>query len=187
MYAFEDVHRALNAGIRGFLVSDEGLLSALKELKGLGKIPDDVALKTSVSMGHGNPAAAKVLEDLGANSFNVPVDLTLETLWSIRQTIGIPIDQYIESPAKLGGATRYYELPDIVRVCSPVNLKFGLSTEELTDPVGIHTSSLAQLQVRERVRLAALGLELLAEAGLQKEMADPNRPRNGVPERPSGD
>lgn len=180
-YALEDVYRALEAGIRGFLISDEGLMSVLRDLRAMGEIPSDVAIKTSVSMGYGNPASARVLETLGANSFNLPVDVSLGTLAAIRKAVRIPLDIYIEAPASLGGDVRLYELPDIVRIASPVNLKFGLSTEETTDPIGVHTQHTADLQVKERVRLAALGLEILSRNGLASEMSPFTKGRLGVP------
>lgn len=180
-FALGDVHRALDAGIRGFLVSDEGLLWCLGQLRNQGVIPPEVALKTSVSMGHGNAASAMLIEKLGADSFNLPVDLDVGSLADIRHAIQIPVDQYIEAPALLGGGQRYHELADIVTSCAPVNLKFGLATETLTDPVGLHTEPTALVQARERVRLAALGVEFLRGAGLLDAMADPNRPRHGIP------
>ncbi len=181
LHALEDVHRALEAGIRGFLVSDEGLLDVLRGLRESGDVPADVVLKTSVSMGHGNPASAKVLEKLGADSVNLPVDLPLESLAAIRQAISAPIDQYIEAPHTFGGSMRLYDIPEIVRVASPVNLKFGLSTEELTDPIGLHTQHIAILQIQERIRLASLGMEILSKDGLLPSMSPVGTNRSGVP------
>lgn len=181
VHALEDVHRALEAGIRGFLVSDEGLLDVLSDLRQSGEVPADVALKTSVSMGHGNPASVKVLEKLGADSVNLPVDLPLEALAAIRQAISVPVDQYIEAPRTFGGSMRLYDIPDIVRIASPVNLKFGLSTEELTDPVGLHTQHIAILQIQERIRLASLGMEILSKEGLLSNMSPVAKDRAGIP------
>jgi len=180
-YALEDVIRALDAGIRGFLISDEGLMSVLRDLRDMGEIPSDVVIKTSVAMGYGNPAAGRVLESLGASSFNLPVDMGLGTLAAVRKAVRIPVDIYIEAPACYGGAVRLYEIPDIVRVASPVNLKFGLSTEELTDPIGVHTQQTADLQIKERVRLATIGLEILEKNGLTSDMSPFTRGRPGVP------
>lgn len=178
-YALEDVERALEAGNRGFLIADEGLLSVLSQLRERGAIPAEVLLKTSVSMGHGNPASARVLFELGANSFNLPVDLTLGTIAAIRRAIPIPLDIYIEAPADFGGGHRFHELAEIVRIASPVHIKFGLSTEVLTDPVGLHTQATANIQVKERVRLASVGLEVLDRAGLLGQMSPD--PANGRP------
>lgn len=180
-HALLDVERALEAGIRGFLISDEGLLDILRSLKGSGEIPADVRLKTSVSMGHGNPASVRVLERLGANSVNVPVDLPLETLSAIRQAVSVPLDQYIEAPASMGGGIRFYEIPDMIRLVAPIHLKFGLSTEELTDPVGLHSQQTAILQMQERVRLASLGMEILSKENLLGSMSPVGTHRAGVP------
>lgn len=174
-FALADVERALEAGHRGFLISDEGLLWVLSELRERGDIPAEVALKTSVSMGHGNPASARVLCKLGADSFNLPVDLPLGAIAAIRRAIPIPLDVYVEAPADYGGANRFHEMAQLVRVASPVHLKFGLSTEVPTDPVGLHLQDVANAQVQERVRLAAVGLELLDRAGLSAQMS-PVRP-----------
>lgn len=182
--ALREVDRALAAGIRGFLVSDEGLLVSLAALRKDGSIPAEVALKTSVSMGYGNAAAVRWLEAAGADSFNLPVDLDLQTLSDIRHAVTIPLDQYVEAPALLGGGQRFDEVGEIVEACAPVNLKFGLSTEELTDPVGLHSRDLAIAQVRERVRLAALGFELLTEQGMGDAVAATDRRRPGVPVAP---
>lgn len=181
LYALEDVYRALEAGVRGFLISDEGLLSVLDQLREQGEIPANVELKTSVSMGHGNPASARVLWRLGANSFNMPVDLTLGAIAAIRRAIPLPLDIYIEAPADMGGSHRFHELPEIVRVAAPVHLKFGLSTEAATDPVGLHLQSTANLQVKERVRLAAVGLEVLERAGLTSRMSPVGEGRTANP------
>jgi hypothetical protein len=181
LYALEDVKRAIDAGIRGFLISDEGLIWVLSQLRELGEIPADVVIKTSVSMGYGTPAAAKVLETLGINSFNLPVDLSLGTIAAFRHSIHVPMDLYIEAPTGMGGSNRFYELQDIVNIASPVHLKFGLSTEELTDPIGIHTQEKADLQVRERIRLAAIGLEILSNDGYMSFMSPKIKNRKGVP------
>lgn len=173
LFALEDVVRALKAGVLGFLVSDEGLLSVLNQLRSFGEIPAEVSLKTSVSMGHGNPASAQVLWHLGANSFNLPVDLPLGAIAAIRRAVPIPLDVYVEAPADLGGGSRFHELPEIVRIAAPVHLKFGLSTESPTDPVGLHLQSTANLQIKERVRLAAIGLETLDRAGFLGKMSPP--------------
>jgi hypothetical protein len=81
----------------------------------------------------------------------------------------------------MGGSCRFYELQDIVNIAAPVNLKFGLSTEELTDPIGIHTQEIADLQVRERIRLASIGLEILSNDGYMSFISPNIKNRKGVP------
>jgi hypothetical protein len=118
--------------------------------------------KVSVMLPAANPASARVLEMLGADTVNLPGDLTLPQLAAIRAELSVPIDLYIESPDNLGGALRYYELPEIVRVCAPVYLKFGLRNAPDVYPSGTHLDATTIALSRERVRRARLGMELLA-------------------------
>jgi len=76
-YTIADMLRAMEAGVRGFLVWDEGLLMVLVEMRRQGKIPADTFFKVSVFTGHANPAGAKVVENLGADTWNPLPDLTL--------------------------------------------------------------------------------------------------------------
>ena len=87
VFALEDVKRAVALGIDSILVSDIGLLAVMSEMKQAGELPSDLIIKTSVMMAPANPASARVLEDLGATTINVPSDLTLPQLASIRAAI----------------------------------------------------------------------------------------------------
>ena len=44
---------------------------------------------------------------------------------SIRNAIDIPIDLHTENPKSTGGFIRHYEVPQFIRVASPVYLKTG--------------------------------------------------------------
>lgn len=123
--AIEDVKRAQALGCHSFLVYDEGLLWILAEMRKLGELPATVRFKISAHTGHGNPCSAKLLENLGANSFNPVRDLQLPMLAAIRQTIHIPIDLHTENPASSGGFIRHYEVPEMIRVAAPLYLKTG--------------------------------------------------------------
>ena len=57
------------------------------EMKKRGDLPADFVLKTSVTIAAANPATARLLEDLGATSINLPVDLALPQIAAIRQAI----------------------------------------------------------------------------------------------------
>ena len=87
-----EMMRCIEFGFRGFLVMDEGLLWLLNELKKSGDIPKDLIFKVSVYAGHANAAGGKLLESLGAGSFNPVGDLTLPQFASIRQVVDIPMD-----------------------------------------------------------------------------------------------
>lgn len=125
VFAIEDIKRAISFGVRGIVIYDEGLLFALGKLKEIGEIPKDIHFKVSAHTGHGNPASAILLEKLGANSFNPVRDLSIDMLSNLRQNIDIPLDIHTENPKSSGGFIRHYEVPDIIKVASPVYLKTG--------------------------------------------------------------
>ncbi|KZX11973.1 peptidase [Methanobrevibacter curvatus] len=125
LYAIEDVKRAISFGVKGILIYDEGLLYILNQMRKDGEIPEYIDFKVSAHTGHGNPASAKLLEFIGANSFNPTRDLSIEMLGSIRESINIPLDIHTENPISSGGFIRHYEVPEIIKVASPVYLKTG--------------------------------------------------------------
>ena len=83
-YAFEDVQRATEQGIRGFLVADSGLLELLADSQRRGEIPSETVWKVSALMAPTNPATFAQLERLGASTINVPSDMTLGQLGEMR-------------------------------------------------------------------------------------------------------
>ena len=123
--AIEDVRRASELGCNSFLLYDEGLLWVLNEMRIYNELPRETKFKVSAHTGHGNPCSAKLIESIGADSINPVRDLQLPMLSAIRQTINIPIDLHTENPASSGGFIRHYEVPEIIRVASPVYLKTG--------------------------------------------------------------
>lgn len=161
VYAMEDLKRGAELGLRGALIADEGLLLLTKEMKKAGQLPDDFVVKASVQMGASNPVSIRIMQDLGADTYNVPTALTLSKLASIRQVIDIPIDLYIESPEDLGGFLRYYEIPEIIRILSPVYIKFGLRNHPGVYPSGKHLEDLNINLVKERVRRASIGINMI--------------------------
>ena len=67
---------------------------------------------------------------IGANSINPVRDIQLQMLSAMRQAIDIPIDIHTENPASTGGFIRHYEVPEMVRVASPIYLKTGGSVAQ---------------------------------------------------------
>ena len=165
-YAFDDIVRGVEAGIRSILVADEGLLWLVDQARRRGVLPADLVVKGSAVLGVGNPLGVKLLQDNGLNTINVASDITLPRLAAMRQVLSIPIDLYIEGPDGLGGFTRYYEMPEIIRIAAPAYLKFGLRNAPNIYPSGVHLEAAAIATGRERVRRAAIGMELLARAGV---------------------
>ena len=125
VYAVEDVKRAVDLGVRGILLYDEGLLYVLNKMRDEGELPKNLHFKMSAHTGHGNPASAKLLESIGLNSINPVRDLQIPMLASIRNAINIPIDLHTENPKSTGGFIRHYEVPKFIKVAAPVYLKTG--------------------------------------------------------------
>ncbi|GAC1373484.1 MAG: hypothetical protein NVS2B12_27520 [Ktedonobacteraceae bacterium] len=157
----EDVKRAARLGMRSVLLADEGALWVADEMRRQGELPADLQFKMSVMIASANPASIRLMEKLGANTFNIPTDLTLAQIAAMRQAVDIPLDIYVEAPDDLGGFVRLYEIPEIVRIAAPVYIKFGLRNAANIYPAGTHLQSLAVALTRERVRRAKIGLDLL--------------------------
>jgi Peptidase family U32 len=160
-YGIDDVRHAATLGIRSVLVADVGQLMVLGRMKTAGDLPSDFVLKISVTLAAANPATARVLEDLGATSINLPVDLSLPQIAAIRQAIDAAIDFYVEAPDDFGGTVRHYESGELVRIAAPIYLKFGLRNAPGIYPSGQHIETTVLALSRERVRRAAICLGLL--------------------------
>ncbi len=146
MYAVEDVKRAAELGVRGIVVYDEGLLWILGKMREAGELPGNMHFKVSAHTGHGNPASAKLMENLGADSFNPVRDLQINMLAAIRSSINISIDVHTENPQSSGGFIRHYEVPDIIKAASPVYLKTGGSVAKH------HGYETSRKEAEERIR-----------------------------------
>jgi hypothetical protein len=180
-YAVEDVARAVECGIRSFLVADHGLLAVLAELQRGGELPADVVWKVSVMTAPSNAAALRVLEQLGATTVNIASDMTLEHLAELRAASAIPLDLYVESPDALGGVVRGNEAGDLVAVGAPLHVKLGLRNARALYPAGDHLVAEAAAIAREKVRRAALALEWLRRLHPELTQSAPNAPDAGVP------
>jgi len=160
-YVIADIKRAIDFGFRGFLVVDEGLLWLLSQMRKTGDIPKDIVFKVSILAGHANPAGAKVLETLGANTFNPVADLPLPMLAAIRKAVNIPIDVHVYLFDSFGGFNRFWETPEIARVAAPCYYKIepGASMSTLYKPWTSpeHHAFLA----REKVKQAEIIISLI--------------------------
>jgi len=168
----QDALRAADHGFRSVLVADVGVLSAFDELRRTGVLPADMQAKVSVMLPAANPASARVLERLGANTLNLPTDLSLPQIAAIRAAVDVPLDIYVEAPDNIGGFVRLHEIPELVRVAAPVYLKFGLRNAPDVYPSGSHLEGLAVSLSRERVRRARLGMDLLARSGVRSTTSE---------------
>lgn len=153
--AIEDVKRAIAFGCRTFLIYDEGCLWVLNEARKYGEIPADCKFKVSAHCGHGNPCSAKLLEGIGANSFNPVRDIQLQMLAALRQAVDIPIDVHTENPASSGGFIRHYEVPEMIRVAAPIYLKTGGSVAKT------HSWESSDADARQRAKQVMLVKRLI--------------------------
>ncbi len=161
-FGIDDVLHGVSLGLRSILVADLGQLQILGHMKKSGDLPPEFVLKISVTLAAANPATARVMEDLGATSINLPVDLSLPQIAAIRQTIDAAIDFYVEAPDDFGGTVRHYEAAELVRVGAPIYLKYGLRNSPGLYPSGQHIESTVVALSRERVRRAAISLAIMA-------------------------
>ncbi len=182
VYAIEDVKRATDLGIRSILPADLGLIWVLGEMKKKGELPKNLVIKSSVAMPPSNPATAKLYERLGVSTLNIPTDLSPAQIGSLRQTVEIPIDMYIEVPDNFGGFIRYYEMMQLIRVAAPLYLKFGLRNAPDIYPCGRHIEDLAVSMGRERVHRAKCALEILEQQAPEIKMSPLGSKDLGIPE-----
>jgi hypothetical protein len=181
-FAVEDVLRAIDCGIRGFLVADVGLLKVLANLQEQGEIPADVVWKVSVMLAPSNPATLVVLAGLGAGTINLPTDLTLDELADMRSVCDLPLDLYIEAPDGLGGVVRGEQLADLVAASAPLYAKLGLRNSTPLYPSGMHLEGQAAIIAREKVRRAQIALEWLERDDTNALVqSGPGAPGLGVP------
>lgn len=177
-----DAKRACNLGCRSVLVSDLGTLELLSNARLTGLLPRNLIIKTSVMMAPANPASARLQERLGADTINVPSDLSLPQIASIRAAITKPIDFYVEAPDNIGGFIRYYEIPELIRVAAPLYIKLGLRNSPDVYPSGTHLENTVIALSRERVRRALIAMEMIAEYCPQAVMSPLGSADLGIPE-----
>ena len=181
-YAIEDIHRAVDAGIRGFLVADTGLLELLRDMVKGGELPNSIIWKVSAVLAPSNPVTFRQLVALGGTTVNVPSDMTLAELAELRSLSGAPIDLYLESPDAMGGVVRGHELGEIATVAAPLYAKFGLRNARAVYPAGQHLRDDVVGNVREKVRRAQLALEWLDLSAFDLTISKPGAEGIAVPE-----
>lgn len=174
--AADEVRRAAELGVRGFMVYDTGLLVLLSRMRKEGELPANTTFKVSVHMGCANPLSARVYEDLGADTINPVPDLDIDMLGAMREAVSCPLDLFADTAEEAGGMVRTYDVPDFVRVASPVYLKCGSSSQSRQN----HLPSDAEL--RERLRQTACVVEALARHDLGEAQVGTDERTLGLPE-----
>jgi hypothetical protein len=181
-YAIEDISRAVDAGIRGFLIADTGLLEVVTAMVEAGELPRSVVWKISAVLAPSNPVTFRQLIALGGTTVNVPSDMSLAELEEIRTLSDAPIDLYLESPDSMGGVVRGHEIAEIATVAAPLYAKFGLRNARAVYPAGQHLRADVVGNVTEKVRRAQLALEWLDLSSLDLVISKPGAEGIGVPE-----
>lgn len=153
--AVEDAKRICEAGIRGLLIYDEGLLWVLNEARRCGQLPAEVLFKNSAHNGQGNPASFQLMARCGADSINPVRDLSLPMLCALRAAVDVPLDLHTDNPSASGGFIRSYEAPEMVRCCSPVYLKAGNSC------VAAHGARTTEANAVDMARQCAIVAEMV--------------------------
>jgi hypothetical protein len=170
-YWIADMMRNIEAGFRGFLVYDEGILSIVNKMRREGFIPKETIFKFSVFGGYCSAAGAKVIESMGANTMNPSSDISLPILAGIRRTVNIPLDIYIIIVDSFGGMFRAYEAPEIARIASPCYFKFEPGTSEGDIYKPWVAESWHQEFTRQKVKIASIVNELMERHAAELKMS----------------
>ena len=181
-YAVEDIKRGSALGLRSALVADLGLLHVLNELRKAGEIPANFVLKISIQFSVTNPATAHVLETLGAGTINVSPDLSLAHLSGLRGAVSAPLDVYVEVPDGFGGYIRTYEVPEMIRVASPMYVKMGLANAPDIYPWGEQLRAVSLGMTRERLRRARIVMDTINRYYPEAVMSKPGAEGLAIPE-----
>lgn len=171
-YWIADMMRNIEAGFRGFLVYDEGVLFLVNKMRQEGLVPKETLFKFSVFGGYCSAAGAKVVESMGANTMNPSSDVSLPILAGIRRAVKIPLDVYISVVDSFGGVFRAYEAPEIARIASPCYFKFepGTSEGEIYKPWV--TEKWHQDFVREKVKMVSIVEEIMKKHAPQLKVSE---------------
>jgi Peptidase family U32 len=124
----EDIKRPAEHGLRSVLITDIGVLSVFDSMRRGGELPEEMQAKISVMLPVGNPAAARVIQDLGANTINIPTDLTLEEMAAIRAAIDIPSTSMSRLPPRLVGSSAIRSSPTSSVLPHPCTSRSGSAT-----------------------------------------------------------
>jgi len=179
--AIADVERAVEYGIRGFLIGDLGLLSLLRERQEAGKLPSNIHWKVSAYVAAGNAPTVKLLEALGASSINIPSDLTYQQINELRDAVDIPLDIYVETMDSSGGTIRLIEMCSLIRAGAPICVKFGLANARTLYPSGDHITDDAIKIARAKAKRAAIAKEWLDRMDPELRQSF-NRDSTAIPE-----
>lgn len=175
-YWLADMMRNMEAGFRGFLVYDEGVLSLVNKMREEGFIPRETIFKFSIFGGYCNAAGAKVIQSLGADTMNPSSDVSLPILAGIRKTVNMPLDIYVIIVDSFGGEYRIYEAPEIARIASPCYFKIEPGTSEADIYKPWVSEAWHQGFIREKVKIASIIQSIVEKHGPQLKISAKGAP-----------
>lgn len=175
-YWLADMMRNIEAGFRGFLVYDEGVLSLVNKMREEGFIPRETIFKFSIFGGYCNAAGAKVIQSLGADTMNPSSDVSLPILAGIRKTVNMPLDIYVIIVDSFGGEYRIYEAPEIARIASPCYFKIEPGTSEADIYKPWVSEAWHQGFIREKVKIASIIQSIVEKHGPQLKISAKGAP-----------
>jgi hypothetical protein len=126
-----DMLRVVALGCRSFLLVDEGLLNIVLKMRKEGKLPPETKFKISANVSVANAAAinfwCSLLDE--QDEINPVRDLTLPMISAMREVTDNALDIHVYWRLKIA---RTMEVPEIVRIGSPVYLKNSSSGAGVT-------------------------------------------------------
>lgn len=164
-HQLKDIERVLNAGFRGILLFDPGMLGLVADLRAKGVFPKEMTIKASVLVGCGTPAWAKTLIDMGADTINPVADITVPQLAAIRRTVKCPLDVYMTIVDSMGGMHRYHEASELVRCGAPVYFKIEPGVNEISIYKTWTESSYQDFLCRQKIKQAQATIEWVRHMG----------------------
>lgn len=174
----EEAMRLAEMGCRGLIAYDLGIIRMLSEMKKAGVLPPNMMIKASSHCIVSNPLTSRVYAENGATSVTTTHDLGLAVLQDMRKAspelvLDVPTDVYGDK----GGFIRFYEIPELVQICSPVMLKVGASAQSHPhDPVGSTT-------VQKRIQRLHLVLESRRKSEINAKYISDISPQRCLPEK----
>ena len=172
----EEAIRLTELGARGLIAYDLGVIRLLDTLRKEGVIPAETLIKSSSHCIVSNPLTAQVYAENGTTSITTTHDLGLPVIQDIRKlspdlVMDIPTDVY----GSKGGFIRFYEIPELVQIASPMFLKVGASAQA-------HPSDAVNNQmIANRVQRIELAQEFLDKSGLDVAYINDKSPQRALP------
>lgn len=161
--AVEEVFKLDELGCTGIIVYDLGLLRILNQMRSKGAFSRQLLFIVSTHCMVVNSIIAQIYVENGADNIITPHDLGLPVLQEMRKSLpdsiplSIPLDMYKTK----GGFVRYYEIPELVQIASPLFLKLGASAQHHPyDDIGQDT-------LYQRVKCILVALDHLRKSSLQ--------------------